>query len=146
MLSIPFNKLHVLVLPTRRDFSTLNQDDFTHSEIKRAEIHSMQCYVAMDSDGCGNYPIVSSVMKFLRKEYKVKFIYSEKASKYMSLKMNPFKKLLQIELKTCFANLYQIQICSIFFSKLDYQKIGKTRKCLSLWIFSPRINNRLSVI
>ena len=38
-------------------FSTLNQDDFTHSEIKRAEIHSMQCYVAMDSDGCGNYPL-----------------------------------------------------------------------------------------
>ena len=26
-------------------FSTLNQDDFTHSEIKRAEIHSM---AAMD--------------------------------------------------------------------------------------------------
>ena len=41
LLSIPINKLHALVLPTRRDFSTLNQDDFTHSEIKRAEIHSM---------------------------------------------------------------------------------------------------------
>ena len=30
----------------------------------------MQCYVAMDSDGCGNYPIVSSVMKFSRKGFK----------------------------------------------------------------------------
>ena len=33
----------------------------------------MQCYVAMDSDGCGNYLIVSSVIKFSRKGFKTDY-------------------------------------------------------------------------